>query len=181
MPRPAGYTAAMERRQREALIRKYSQGPRRLRAAFAKAPAAARTWRPGPGKWSALEVLGHCADSELNAAARARYLIGEAQPQIVGYDQDQWAVVFDYHQQRPAHCFALLDAVVDHTVAALRRAPASAWQKPGRHSEREGPYTLETWLGIYAQHMANHAGQIERNVKAWRAQARGRTRLARRR
>ena len=52
---------------------------------------------PGAGKWSVHEVVVHCADSETNAALRIRYLIAEKEPLIVGYDQDAWARVFDYH------------------------------------------------------------------------------------
>src|SRR3989475_8505767 len=37
------------------------------------------------------------SDSETNAHMRLRYLVAEADPVIVGYDQDQWALAFDYH------------------------------------------------------------------------------------
>ena len=35
-------------------------------------PDSAVKWRPAPGKWSAHEVVCHCADAEMNAAARIR-------------------------------------------------------------------------------------------------------------
>ncbi|HLN80537.1 MAG TPA: DinB family protein, partial [Thermoanaerobaculia bacterium] len=61
-------------KQREDLIRRYEQGPVRLKAALAKVPAEAMKWRPAEGKWSAHEVVCHLADSESNAALRIRYL-----------------------------------------------------------------------------------------------------------
>ena len=48
--------------ERETLIRRYADGPARLRAAFAAVPADAVTWRPKPGEWSAHEVVCHCWD-----------------------------------------------------------------------------------------------------------------------
>ena len=41
----------------------------------------------------------------------------------------------------------------------------------GRHSA-SGRYTAEDWLRIYAEHLENHARQIEANVAAWRAAGR---------
>ena len=53
-----------------------------------------------------------------------------------------------------------------NTAALLRRLPDSAWSKVGRHTE-SGRYTAEDWLQIYADHLENHARQIEANVAAW--------------
>ncbi len=88
---------AMSHDEREALIEQYARGPERIREALARVPKAALSWRPAAGKWSVHEVVVHCADSETNAALRIRYLIAEKEPLIVGYDQDAWARVFDYH------------------------------------------------------------------------------------
>ena len=46
--------------------------------------------RPAPGEWSALECLGHIADSEIIVAARVRWILAEDEPDIVGYDQALW-------------------------------------------------------------------------------------------
>ena len=73
--------------EREDRIERYARGPARLKAALGRVPEEARKWRPGPGKWSVHEVVCHCADAELNAAARVRYLVAEKDALIVGYDQ----------------------------------------------------------------------------------------------
>ena len=156
---------------RRALVEKYAAGPARLRAAWAGVPEEARQWRPGPGRWSAHEVVVHCADSETNAAQRIRYLLAEKETTILGYDQEAWAREFDYHAHPVDLALATVDAVRAHTAALLTRLPPEAWSRSGRHTER-GPYSAEDWLAIYADHVHNHAGQIERNVAAWRA-ARG--------
>jgi hypothetical protein len=156
--------------ERAALIRKYAEGPARLRAAWEQVPPEARHFRPAAGKWSAHEVVCHCADSEANAALRIRYLVAEKDPLIVGYDQEAWAATLDYASHPVEPAFATVEAVRAHTVALLERLPEAAWSREGRHTE-SGHYTAEDWLSIYAKHVHGHAEQIERNLAAWQASA----------
>jgi hypothetical protein len=152
--------------EREKLIRRYADGPARLKAALAAVPVEALQWRPKPGEWSAHEVVVHCADSETNAAGRIRYLTAEPDPIILGYDEAEWARRFDYHQLPLDPALALVEAVRANTAALLRRMPEDAWQRVGRHTE-SGRYGAEDWLAIYAEHLEVHAAQIEANVAAW--------------
>jgi hypothetical protein len=161
----------LTKEDRAALIRRYEEGPARLRSAWDALPEEARRWRPGPGKWSAHEVVCHCADSEANAALRIRYLVAEKEPLIVGYDQAEWARVLDYHGHPAEPAFATVVAVRAHTAALLHRLPEEAWSREGRHTE-SGRYTACDWLRLYARHLEGHVEQIERNLAAWRA-ARG--------
>jgi len=154
--------------ERETLIKRYAEGPARLRAALATVPAQALQWRPEPGEWSAHEVVVHCADSETNAAARIRYLAAEADPVILGYDEAEWARRFDYHDHPLEPALSLVEAVRANTTALIRRLPEAAWQRVGRHTE-SGRYAAGDWLKIYAEHLEIHARQIEANVAAWRA------------
>ena len=154
--------------EREDLIRRYEAGPARLKAALAKVPAEAMKWRPGKGKWSVHEVVCHCGDSEANGALRIRYLVAEKDPLIVGYDQARWAEVFEYHDAPIEPALATVEAVRANTAALLKRLPEKVWSVTGRHTE-SGTYTAEDWLGIYAEHLEKHSGQIERNLAAWQA------------
>ena len=159
---------ALTAADRDALIRRYGEGPFRLRAALSAVPSQALKWRPAPGEWSAHEVVGHCADSETNAYARIRYLAAETEPLVVDYDQAQWAVTFDYHSHPLDLALATVEAVRASTLALLRRLPESAWTRVGRHTA-SGRYGAEDWLQIYAAHLHDHAAQIEANVAAWKA------------
>ena len=152
--------------ERDALIEQYAQGPDELRKALARVPREALQWRPAPGKWSAHEVIVHCADSETNAALRLRYLLAEREPLIVGYDQDAWARLFDYHAQPLEESLAVTAAARGRTLPLLRRMSEADWAKEGRHTE-SGRYTAEDWLRIYAAHVAGHARQIGRNIEEW--------------
>lgn len=154
--------------ERAALIERYAKGPALLKAAYSKVPQEARQWRPGPGKWSAHEVVVHCADSESNAALRIRYLLAEDKPVIQGYDQARWAERLDYHELSADVALATVAAVRAHTAPLIRRMTDAQWQRVGQHTE-SGNYGAEQWLKIYADHLEKHAGQIDRNLAAWKA------------
>src|SRR5205823_14760256 len=121
--------------ERASMIERYARGPALLAAALAKVPRDALQWKPGPKRWSAHEIVVHCADSETNAHMRLRYLIAEADPVIVGYDQDQWALAFDYHRHPLEPALATVEAVRANTLPLLQRMTDRDWQKTGRHTE----------------------------------------------
>jgi len=105
-----------------------------------------------------LEVVHHLADSEMTAAVRARLLIAVDKPQIVGFDQDEFARRL--HYDRPIE--ASLDAFKSArrtTAELLEKLTEPEWAREGTHTEH-GRYTLERWLEIYSTHAHNHAEQI---------------------
>ena len=156
--------------ERETLILEYEKGATLLRTAWESIPEEAEKWRPAPDKWSAHEVVIHCADSETYASTRIRLLVNEKDPLIVGYDQDAWAKTFNYHAQSTDRALRTLDAVRTGTLPILRALTEADWTKEGRHTE-SGPYTASDWLRSYGPHMTNHAKQIERNLAAFLAAA----------
>jgi DinB superfamily len=152
--------------ERKTMIERYARGPALLQGALAKVPREALQWRPGPRRWSAHEIIVHCADSETNSHGRLRYLLAEAEPVIQGYDQDRWAQILDYHTLPLEAALATVIAVRANTVPVLERMHERDWQRRGRHSE-SGSYSTEDWLAIYAEHLEKHTRQIEGNLAAW--------------
>jgi hypothetical protein len=152
--------------EREERIVQYERGPMLIRDALALVPDGALRWRPAEGRWSVHEIVCHCADSETNGAARIRYLVAQKEPVILGYDQDEWARVFNYHALPLEPALHTIEAVRASTTPLLRALPEAAWGKEGRHSE-SGRYSARDWLRIYSDHLEKHARQIERNLAAW--------------
>jgi len=161
----------MSPQERQSLMQRYADGPRLLRAALGRLPADAVQWRPAPGKWSAHEVVCHCADSETISSTRIRFLAGEERPAILGYDPDRWAQRFDYHSLPLEMALRQIDQVRAWTFDLIRRFPDATWSREGTHTE-SGRYGAETWLATYAEHLEIHARQIERNLAAWNQLAR---------
>jgi hypothetical protein len=159
---------SLSAQERERMIEQYATGAQRLKDAVAAVPAGALQWRPPDGGFSVHEVVVHCADSETNAAARIRYLAAEKDPVIMGYDPDNWATQFDYHNHPLDIALATVEAVRANTAALVSRFPDKVWSKEGRHTE-SGAYTGADWLRIYSEHVEEHIAQIERVAAGWRS------------
>lgn len=153
---------------RTTLIRQYATGADRLKSALASVPLGAIRWRPAVGRWTVHEVIIHCADSEANAALRLRYLLAEREPKIIGYDQDRWAQVLDYHELPLEPALQVIASVRANTTPVLERLAGPDWEKAGHHSEH-GKYSVTQWLETYAPHLDQHVNQIARIVEAWKA------------
>ena len=146
---------------RNPLIEQYRQGPDRIAGTVHRLSAAELDYKPSDGGWSPREVVHHTADSELTSAIRLRRLLAEDQPQIIGYDGDEFARKLHY-RDRPIQ--PSLDAIrgARETSASLLDLLGEAdWKRAGTHSEI-GAYSIDTWLEIYARHCHDHAEQIER-------------------
>ena len=111
--------------ERARWIARYGEGPDRLEAALHSVPAQALQWRPAQGKWSVHEIVVHCADSETNAHMRVRYLLAEAEPLIIGYDQDRWATVRGDHTHPLPLARATIRAWRANTLPMLERLTAA--------------------------------------------------------
>ena len=149
----------MDAAKRKELIDQYNDGYRVVAEALVGAKDAELDARPAPGKWTAREVVHHLADSEMTGATRLRLLVGSDNPQIFGYNQDEFARRLFY--DRPIE--ASLDAFKTarrSTGEILQRMTDADWARSaGTHSEH-GRYTAERWLEIYAAHAHAHAAQI---------------------
>jgi hypothetical protein len=145
---------------RKQLVEKYRDGYRMVLEALDKITDRELDIRPGPGKWSAREIVHHLADSEMTSAIRLRRLIAEDRPAIVAYDEQEFARRL--HYDRPIHSsLEALAAARSATADFLDRLTEAEWQREGTHTE-SGRYTVEIWLETYARHAHAHAQQIRR-------------------
>jgi hypothetical protein len=114
-----------------------------------------------PGKWSVAAVLAHLADSELVIGTRSRFIVGDLEAQLPGFDQDRWAAEFHYIEADAAASLDLFSAVREGNLRHWRGLSPAQWQRVGHHSER-GPTTAVLNLKIAAAHDLVHRRQIER-------------------
>ena len=150
----------MDASTRRALIAQYRSGYQEVVDALAGADDASLDKRPGPGTWSAREIVHHLADSEMTSAIRLRRLLAEDNPTIVGYDQEAFARTLHYDRPIAASLEAFRWAR-ESSAEILDRLSEGDWRRAGTHSE-SGPYSVTRWLEIYADHARGHAGQIRR-------------------
>ena len=148
----------MDPHERNKLINQYKDGYRVVAEALAGATDEELDARPAPAKWTAREIVHHLADSEMTSAIRLRLLIAVDTPQIVGYDQDEFARRLYYDRPIEASIDAF-KAARRTTAEILERMTEAEWAREGTHSEH-GRYTIPRWLEIYASHAHKHAEQI---------------------
>lgn len=145
---------------RRKLIEQYKDGYRVVAEALGGARGKELDARPAPEKWSAREIVHHLADSEMTSAIRLRLLVASERPQIVGYDQDEFARRLHYDTRSLHASLAAFQAARLTTAEILDRMSDADWRREGTHSEI-GRYTAERWLEIYAAHAHGHAAQIQ--------------------
>jgi hypothetical protein len=158
----------MDAARREELIARYREGPAVVEELVAGLPDDELDHVPADGGWSAREVTHHLADSEMTSAVRLRKLLAEDSPEIQGYDEEEFARRLHYDSRPVEPSLAALRGTRESTATILDRLGEEDWGRAGNHSE-SGPYSVETWLEIYASHAHDHAEQIARSV----AEARG--------
>jgi hypothetical protein len=124
-------------------------------------PAAVLRRPEAPGKWSAVEVLQHLADTEMVYGVRGRLVLSEHEPAIQGFDQDRWASLFRYAEADPDHALAQLGALRAGNLAVWRPLGPAELARVGMHSER-GPESVSLMLRMMAAHDLVHRRQLER-------------------
>ncbi|MGH9308948.1 MAG: DinB family protein [Vicinamibacterales bacterium] len=148
----------MDHETREKLIAQYRDGYAAVAEALLKITPEELDARPGPGRWTAREIVHHLADSEMTSAVRLRRLLVEDRPLIQGYDQEEFARKLHYDRPHESS-LELFKYARAATAELLERLAPTDWTREGTHSE-SGRYTVETWLRIYAEHAHKHARQI---------------------
>ncbi len=158
----------MKAQERNEKIELYGRGFNLLKAALAEVPAEAMKWKPEPKEWSVHEIIIHIADSESNAALRARKLIVEPGGILMGYDQAEWADVLNYHDHNLEDALEATRLARKTTYELIKRQPEEVFTHAIIHPEINEPYTFDKWIDIYSRHIPGHIEQIQNNLKLWK-------------
>ncbi|MGE5643177.1 MAG: DinB family protein [Byssovorax cruenta] len=160
----------MDEGERKSKIELYGKGYDLLMQALKDIPREMWKFKPATEEWSVHEILVHLADSESNAALRARKLIVEPGGTLMGYDQDKWTLVLDYHEQSYEDSLEIIRLARKTTYELLKKQPEDVFTHWVKHPEYQEPYTFEDWINIYSVHIPGHIEQIKNNYKIWRDQ-----------
>jgi hypothetical protein len=132
-------------------------------------PRHVATFRPAPGEWCALEVVGHLIEAEQRGfAGRIRLILShrDSEPlRLQGWDQDEVARARHDHERDPGAVlaeFATLRAASAALVAGLGAADLG---RAGDHP-KVGRLTVGDLLHEWVHHDRNHFRQILAGVQA---------------
>ncbi len=115
----------------------------------------------GPGEWSAQQVLGHLADTEMVYGVRIRMIVTQERPTIVGYDQDAWGSRFKDLDESGQQTFLRWRILREANLRLLGSLTPDEWSRVGNHSER-GEESIRSMVALLAGHDRAHLDQIKR-------------------
>jgi len=146
----------------------YGQAAELLEAALARFPREMWQYRSPVDSWTIHEIVIHITDSEANSYVRCRRFIAEPGEQLMGYDENQWAKVLDYHQLDVNTAVSLFKWLRQSSYELIQTVADDVWQHEAYHSE-SGRMTFDDWLDTYTNHVPDHIAQMERIYAAWQA------------
>ena len=129
--------------------------PERLNK-FSDAEAEAR---PGPGKWSKKEILGHLIDSASNNHQRFVRMQLEPQVSLPSYKQELWVGAQQYQQESWKVMIQAWEGLNRHLLHVIAHVPDDKRANLCSLDGKE-PVTLEFLAQDYVRHLAHHLSQI---------------------
>ena len=111
--------------------------------------------RPGPGKWSILEVVIHLADSDAIAIDRMKRILTEDNPPLLYADETAYVDRLFSHDQSLEDALTLIEVGRRQFGQVLYRLPEEAFERRGTHNRR-GPVTLASMVKGYTDHVDHH-------------------------
>lgn len=121
--------------------------------------------RPIEGKWSPCEVIGHLCDGEWVYGYRARLILCEENPTLLGMDPDRWVAGQRYHERDPRELVEQFRLMRPYNLRLWQTLGPQDLARTGQHSER-GPESLGQLLPMLAGHDLLHLDQLQRLIMA---------------
>jgi hypothetical protein len=115
---------------------------------------------PGPGRWSALEVLCHLRDAETEVyVPRLERVLTEKQPDVPDVDMTGWESARRYREASPRAALDAWRAARARLLARLAPLTPREWTRMAFHSVR-GPCPLADMVRYWVDHDLSHRRQI---------------------
>ena len=137
------------------LIEEYVASGPKLRRAVAGLGSEDLTARPGPGKWSILELVVHLADSDCISIDRMKRMLIEDNPSLLYADETAYVDRLCTHDQSLEDALTLFEVGRRQFARVLRKLPDDAFERPGTHNRR-GRVTVGAMVKDYIEHVDYH-------------------------
>jgi hypothetical protein len=115
--------------------------------------------RPGSGKWSNKEILGHLIDSASNNHQRFVRAQLEERISLPGYSQNPWVEAQGYQTETWGNLVRLWSSYNLHLLHVASRIPPERLSTTCVIGDQE-PVTLEFLVQDYVRHLEHHLSQI---------------------
>jgi hypothetical protein len=154
--------------EKDTLIDRYEAGAHAFDDVLSL-PAALLTFRPSVDAWTIHEHVVHFVESDIAAFHRYRKAVAEPGGPVVGYDEDKWTAVLNYHATSVADSLALLKLLRKIAANHLRTIATHDWSRYTFQHSSKGTVALEAWVADYIDHVDFHRQYIERNKSLFKS------------
>lgn len=137
------------------IIENYAACGSQLRRAVAGLSKDDLTARPGPGKWSILEVIVHLTDSDSISIDRMKRILTEDNPSLLYADETAYVDRLFTHDQSLDDALTLFEVNRRQFARVLRKLPDDAFERQGTHNRR-GAVTVGEMVKDYVEHVEYH-------------------------
>jgi uncharacterized damage-inducible protein DinB len=137
------------------LIDEYERGGEVLRRGIAGLSRDDLLAHPIAGTWSIQQIVLHLMDSDLIWTDRAKRVIAEENPVLIGYDESKFAANLHYDQQSADSAVTIFDLNRRLFATVLRKLPEAAFERTGTHNE-VGKVVLGSMVRRITDHVEHH-------------------------
>jgi carbonic anhydrase/acetyltransferase-like protein (isoleucine patch superfamily) len=116
--------------------------------------------RPGPDRWSAIEVLCHLRDTDVEVyLPRLDRMLSEAMPEVLDVDMTRWPLERRYLETPASPALASWREARSKLLDRLAPLGPGEWARLAIHSVR-GPFPLAEMVRAWVEHDLSHRRQI---------------------
>ena len=137
------------------LIDDFAADGAKLRKAVAGLKQEEIIARPGPGKWSILELVIHLTDSDAIAIDRMKRMLTEDNPPLLYADETAYVDKLCTHDQSLEDALILFEVGRRQFARILRQLPEEAFERTGNHNRR-GTVKVGDMVKGYIGHVDHH-------------------------
>lgn len=115
---------------------------------------------PSPGKWSAIQIVGHLIDSASNNQYKFVHGMSSKKSECIAYQQNTWVDTQSHQTANWQTMVALWSAYNQHLAHVIEQV------QPESHENQltiggAGPFTLAFIMRDYVEHTKHHLLQID--------------------
>lgn len=150
--------------ERANLIDTMRRFPDELEALVKGIPANELVMSYIPGEWSIAQNVHHLADNHMNAFFRFKRILIHNSPEIVHFDQKNWARTIEATIPGIGDSLMILRGLHQRWCYLMENLSETEWVRYGMH-DQAGLISLEDMLLAYAHHCDLHLKQIKETLE----------------
>ena len=137
------------------MISDYLSAAPKMRQAVAGLSTADLNAHPIPGTWSIQQIIIHLMDADLIWTDRAKCVIAEDNPPLIGYDESKFAAKLHYELWPVDEAITIFELNRKNFAKVLQSLPAATFERKGTHNEA-GELRLADMIPRMIRHVDHH-------------------------